>query len=263
MYHSKRSDRVSILNFYLSMVIPIVSTICYLYFFILVSVLSLPLSVILSFIFNNISVLKHFWFLIIRLPDEGASHDFINNLAIIINFIQTAVLLLKTRVISILSDILMLIRAAQICCQFFPHLNYHLIINDIVQTLLILSGNVLENPGPTDCNLKFFHWNLGSLTARDNSKISLIEAYNSVFNYNLIAISDTRLDRSISKEDKQIKGFSGDILRSDHHSDTRNPGGVCLYYKENITIKRRNDFEIHDETVVAKISLRRKKVLLW
>ena len=178
-------SRGSILNFYLSMVAPIVSTTCYLYFLILVSVLSLPLSVILSFIFNNISVLKHFWFLIVRLPDEGVSHDFINVLAIIINFIQTAVLLLKARVISILfliknyslkpdkffrvynSDILMLIRIAQICCQFFSYLNYYLIITDIVQTLLILSGNVLENPGPTDCDLKFFHWNLDSLTAHD------------------------------------------------------------------------------------------------
>ena len=105
MYHSKRSDRGSILNFYLSMVAPIVRMTCYLYFFILVSVLSLPLSVILSFIFNNISVLKHFWFLIVRLPNEGASHDFINDLAIITNFIQTAVLLLKVRVISILFSI--------------------------------------------------------------------------------------------------------------------------------------------------------------
>ena len=42
------------------------------------------------------------------------------------------------------------------------------------------SGNVLENPGPNNCNLKFFHWNLDSLTARDNTKISLIEAYNAV-----------------------------------------------------------------------------------
>ena len=138
------------------MVAPIVYTTCYLYFLILVSVLSLPLSVILSFIFNNISVLKHFWFLIVRLPDEGVLHDFINVLAIITNFIQTAVLLLKARVISILfsikncslkpdkffrvynSDILMLIRIAQICCQFFSYLNYYLIITDIVQTLLIL-----------------------------------------------------------------------------------------------------------------------------
>ena len=67
--------------------------------------------------------------------------------------------------------------------------------------MLILSANVQENPGPTDCNLKFFHWNLDSITARDNTKISLIEAYNSVFNYDLIAISDTGLDLSVSNED--------------------------------------------------------------
>ena len=84
-----------------------------------------------------------------------------------------------------------------------------------------------------------------------------------MFNYDLIAISDTRLDQSISNEDIQIKTFSCDILRSDHPSDTRNPGGVCFYYKENIPIKHRNDLDIHDETVVAEISLRRKKCSLW
>ena len=165
----------------LSMVAPIVSTFCYLYFFILVSLLSLPLSVILSFIFNDISVLKHFWFLIVCPPDEGLSHNFINDLAIIINFIQTAVLLLKARVISILFSIKN--------CSLKPD-KFYRVYNSICAR---------DNPGPTDCNLKFFHWNLGSLTTRDNSKISLIEAYNSVFNYHLIAISDTRLDRSISK----------------------------------------------------------------
>ena len=37
---------------------------------------------------------------------------------------------------------------------------------------------------------------------------------------------------------------------------------MCLYYKEIIPIKGRNDFEIHDETVVAEISLKRKKVFI-
>ena len=83
-----------------------------------------------------------------------------------------------------------------------------------------------------------------------------------MLNYDLIAISDPRLNRSISNEDIQIKGFSCDILCSDHPSDTRNPGGVCLYYKEIIPIKCRNDFEIHDETVVAGISLKRKKMFI-
>ena len=126
--------------------------------------------------------------------------------------------------------------------------------------MLILSGNVLENPGPNNCNLKFFHWNLDSITARDNTKISLIEAYNSVFSYDLIAISETRLDLSISNEVIQIEGLICDVFRSDHPSNTRNPGGVCLYYKENLPIKRRNDFEILHESVVPEISLRRKKV---
>ena len=81
-----------------------------------------------------------------------------------------------------------------------------------------------------------------------------------MFNYDLIAISGTRFDQSINNEDIEIKGFNCDILRSDHLSDTRNPGGVCLYYKENIPIKRRNDLEIRDKTVVTEISLRCKKV---
>ena len=119
---------------------------------------------------------------------------------------------------------------------------------------------MLENPGPNNCNLKFFHWNFDSITARDNTKISLIEACNSVFSYDLTAISDTRLDPSISNEDIQIERFSCDVFRSDHPSNTRNPGGVCLYYKENLSVKRRNDFEILHESVVAEISLGRKKV---
>ena len=60
----------------------------------------------------------------------------------------------------------------------------------------------------TQARLKFFHWSLDSITARDNTKISLIEAYNSVFNYDLIAISDTSLDGSISNKDIHIRGFA-------------------------------------------------------
>ena len=81
--------------------------------------------------------------------------------------------------------------------QLLSFLLYHLICSDIIKSNLVRSRNVHENPGPNDSNLKFFHWNLDSLTARNNTKISLIEAYNSVFNYDLIAVSDTRLNQSI------------------------------------------------------------------
>ena len=146
------------------------------------------------------------------------------------------------------------------CFQLFSYLICYLISTDIVGMMLILSGNVHGNPGPTDSNLKFFHWNLDIITARDNTKILLIEAYSSVFNYDLIAISDTRLDRSISNEDIQIERFCYNVFRNDHPSNTRISDGVCLYYKENIPIRRRNDLAILQETIVTEISLRRKKV---
>ena len=68
------------------------------------------------------------------------------------------------------------------------------------------------------------------------------------------------LGRSISNEDIQIGGFCCDVFRNDHPSNTRIPGGVCLYYKENIPVRHRNDLEILQETIVTEISLRRKKV---
>ena len=138
-------------------------------------------------------------------------------------------------------------------------LRYHLICSDIIRSNLVRSGNVYENPGPNDCNFKFFHWNLDSLTACNNTKISLIEAYNSAFNYDLIAVSDTRLNQSIDNEDIPIEGFSSDIIRSDHPSNSRVPAGVCIYYKENIPIKRRKDLEILQESVVTEITFGRKK----
>ena len=96
--------------------------------------------------------------------------------------------------------------------QLLSFLLYHLISSDIIKSNLVRSGNVHENPDPNDCNLKFFHRNLDSLTARNNTKISLIEAYNSVFNYDLIAVSDTRLNQSIDSEDIRIEGFSNEIF---------------------------------------------------
>ena len=138
--------------------------------------------------------------------------------------------------------------------QLLLFLLYHLISSDIIKSNLVRSGNVHKIPGPNDCNLKFFHWNLDSLTACNNTKILLIETYNSVFKYNLIAVSDTRLNQSIDSEDIRIDGFSNEIFRTDHPSNSRVPGRVCIYYKENVPIKRRKDLEILQESVVTEIT---------
>ena len=62
IFHAKRSISGSLLNFYLPMLGPIVSVICYLYFLIMISVISVPFSVLLTFLSTNIPAVDRLWF---------------------------------------------------------------------------------------------------------------------------------------------------------------------------------------------------------
>ena len=57
---------------------------------------------------------------------------------------------------------------------------------------ILLSGDVETNPGPA--TLDFCTWILNSIFARDFLRVSLIEAYNSVYNYDLLGVVETHLD---------------------------------------------------------------------
>ena len=123
----------------------------------------------------------------------------------------------------------------------------------------MLVGDIHPNPGQFDNSLKFCHWNLNGVCARDKIKIPLLEAYKSSFHYDLIALFETNLNETIKNEDIIIDGFSTEIFRSDHPSGDRQ-GGVCVYLKENLPVKLRKDLEILQETVIGEISLGHKKV---
>ena len=91
--------------------------------------------------------------------------------------------------------------------------------------LLVLSGDIHTNPGPsTRKDLKFFQWNLNSLCARDGVKKYLIEVYDAIHKYDVIAVSESMLDSTIKNDDIFIEGSSKDIYRSDHPGNTK----VCL-----------------------------------
>ena len=128
--------------------------------------------------------------------------------------------------------------------------------------VLLISGDVLPHLGPSYGNsLKFCHWNLDSIAVNDFIKISLIEAYNSVCNYDLIALSEIYLDSSITNESISLIGFSKDIFRCDHPDDVKR-GGVCLFCKDNLAIKQRKDLQVMDECIISEITIGRKKVFL-
>ena len=62
------------------------------------------------------------------------------------------------------------------------------ITDKFIKVQLLRSGNVHLNPDPVDDSSRFCHWNLNGVCASDKIKISLIEAYNSVFLYGIIEI---------------------------------------------------------------------------
>ena len=66
-------------------------------------------------------------------------------------------------------------------------------------------------------------------------KISQIEVYNSLCNYDFICISGTYFDSSIFEEDRnfQLNGYHP--IRADYPSNTKT-GGVCIYHKESLGV---------------------------
>ena len=73
-----------------------------------------------------------------------------------------------------------------------------------------------------------------------------------------MVLSETYLNNTVKNEDNIIDVFSTEIFRSDHPSGDKQ-GGVCVYFKENLPVKRRKDLEILQETVICEIHLAVKR----
>ena len=129
----------------------------------------------------------------------------------------------------------------------------------VLGTLLVMAG-IETNPGPTSRrNLSFAVWNLDSLPARDYARIPLIESLQAEHSFDIFGVCESALNSGIPNDSILVEGFSPDPFRADKADGTRN-GGVCLYYREDLPIKSRNDLAIIPETVVAEIKLNRKKI---
>ena len=124
---------------------------------------------------------------------------------------------------------------------------------------LLLAGDIESTPYPNqEQGLKFCHWDLNSTCARESIKIPLIEAYNTIYHHDILALSDTMLNASIDSESISIEGFSKDIFRNDHPSNNK-IGGACIYYREGLPIRRRKDLECLQEMIIAEITIAHKQ----
>ena len=93
---------------------------------------------------------------------------------------------------------------------------------------ILLSGDIEKNPGPE--TLDFRCWNLNSIAAHGFLRVFSMEAYNSVYNYDLIGLVETHLDSTVDEERLSLDGYS--LHRNDHPQNIKRCG-VGLYVKDS------------------------------
>ena len=150
------------------------------------------------------------------------------------------------------------------CSVSVPVISLYVLLS-FLMILLILAGDVHENPGPfsntknaTSYKVKLLslcHVNIRSLTRAKllAIKTSLIE------DYDIITLSDTFLHQNIGNYLFAIAGFH-DILRRDRDG---HGGGVAMYIKNNIAFKRMYEYEVDGvEAIWVSVLTTEGKILI-
>ena len=109
--------------------------------------------------------------------------------------------------------------------------------------------------------MTFCHWNLNGLTAHDNIKISLLQACVTQYNCVIIYLSETFLNSSIQNCDNIIKIDGCNLIRSGNPSDSKKVG-VCISYKEHVSLTKRDHICTLDNYLVTEIRSQNEKCFL-
>ena len=124
--------------------------------------------------------------------------------------------------------------------------------------LLLKHKDVDINPGPKKRETRSFsclHWNVNSILA--HSKLTLLEAYNTIHQYDILWISETYLDSSVSNDDTTLSLPGYNLAQSDHPGNVKKDG-VCLYYKEKWSLRMIN-VSFLSQCVLCEATLQRQK----
>ena len=75
----------------------------------------------------------------------------------------------------------------------------------------------------------YFSLELKQILAHDFIKLSLLRAYISINKFDIICLSETYLDLSISSNDGKLEVPGYILVRADNLNNIKR-GGVCIYY---------------------------------
>ena len=122
-------------------------------------------------------------------------------------------------------------------------------------------GDIEVNLGPKYSYLTFRHWDLNDLIAHDNIKISLLQAYVTQYNCDILRLSETFLNSFIQNDDDGIKIDGCYLIRVDHPINSKK-GGVCFNYKEDVSLIKRDDICTLDNCLVTELRSQNEKCFL-
>ena len=129
------------------------------------------------------------------------------------------------------------------------------------QLVIYLSNDISKNPGPHFQNnfFNFMSCNLNSLAKDNFHRVSLIEAHNSCFNYDLISICETSLNDSVKLTETLLDEYT--FVPVNNLTNTRR-GGVGLFYRNSLPLIIRNDLSF-GESIVVEVKFGRKKFFFY
>ena len=102
------------------------------------------------------------------------------------------------------------------------------------------------------------NWNLNSLAKGNFQRVQLIEAHNSIFNYDFISICETSLNDSVELPEILLSEYI--FVPANNPAKTRH-GGMGLFYKNSLPVIVRNDLSFN-ESIVVELKFGPKKIFL-
>ena len=124
-----------------------------------------------------------------------------------------------------------------------------------------MSWDIELKPGPRRLKsnrLSVCHWNLNSLSAHNFSKLTQLKAYNSIYKYDFICLSETYLDSTAPDIEIEIDGYK--LVRGDHPDNIKR-GGVYIYYKESLPVREIKTPYLK-EALLLEMDYNNKKVMV-
>ena len=95
----------------------------------------------------------------------------------------------------------------------------------------------LLGPKSNSCqSFSICHWNLNSISAHNFIKISLLKTYIANHKLDVLCLSETYLDSSLSNDDDNLEIPGHDLYRVDYPSNTKR-GGACIFYRNSLPLK--------------------------